>query len=195
MNIGSAEKGSNYNYFRDYDPGIGRYVESDPLGLTPGPNTYAYVGSTPLVYIDSTGQVRAAIGEIDKGINTVVCNGRGGVEVLLDDPMNSDVPCIVDCLKVHEASHRKDALRLNPTVCRGIPKGVGLSWEDREQLSSEERAHQAELKCLEAKLRANPCNRCKKQIENRIRDIKIEFLPYYKKGQDPFRFNPRLLGK
>ncbi len=31
-----SEKGSNYNYFRDYDPSIGRYVESDPIGLRGG---------------------------------------------------------------------------------------------------------------------------------------------------------------
>ncbi len=29
-----AETGLHYNYFRDYDPTIGRYVESDPIGLT-----------------------------------------------------------------------------------------------------------------------------------------------------------------
>jgi RHS repeat-associated protein len=28
-----AETGYNYNYFRDYDPMIGRYIESDPIGL------------------------------------------------------------------------------------------------------------------------------------------------------------------
>jgi len=27
------ETGLHYNYFRDYDPGIGRYIESDPIGL------------------------------------------------------------------------------------------------------------------------------------------------------------------
>jgi RHS repeat-associated protein len=28
-----AETGLNYDNFRDYDPGTGRYVESDPIGL------------------------------------------------------------------------------------------------------------------------------------------------------------------
>ena len=28
-----AETGLNYNYFRDYDPAIGRYIQSDPIGL------------------------------------------------------------------------------------------------------------------------------------------------------------------
>jgi RHS repeat-associated protein len=31
-----AETGLHYNYFRDYDPGVGRYVESDPIGLQGG---------------------------------------------------------------------------------------------------------------------------------------------------------------
>jgi len=26
------ETGLHYNYFRDYDPGTGRYIESDPMG-------------------------------------------------------------------------------------------------------------------------------------------------------------------
>ncbi|HKT32478.1 MAG TPA: RHS repeat-associated core domain-containing protein [Gammaproteobacteria bacterium] len=28
-----AETGHDYNYFRDYDPTVGRYIESDPLGV------------------------------------------------------------------------------------------------------------------------------------------------------------------
>jgi RHS repeat-associated protein len=45
----------NYNYFRDYDPSIGRYVESDPTGLRAGLNTYAYVAQNPLARKDVYG--------------------------------------------------------------------------------------------------------------------------------------------
>ncbi len=50
-----AETGTHYNYFRDYDPAIGRYEQSDPIGLPGGMNTYAYVNSAPLKYADSLG--------------------------------------------------------------------------------------------------------------------------------------------
>jgi RHS repeat-associated protein len=49
------ETGTHYNYFRNYDPGIGRYVESDPVGLDGGINTFVYASANPLAEIDPKG--------------------------------------------------------------------------------------------------------------------------------------------
>ncbi len=50
-----AETSTHYNYFRDYDPLIGRYLQSDPIGLEGGINTYAYAENNPLRYADPLG--------------------------------------------------------------------------------------------------------------------------------------------
>lgn len=49
------ETGLAYNYFRDYDPVTGRYVESDPIGLDGGLNPYLYAEGNPLAYFDPYG--------------------------------------------------------------------------------------------------------------------------------------------
>jgi RHS repeat-associated protein len=46
------ETNLNYNMRRDYNQSIGRYVESDPIGLRAGLNTYAYVSNKPLIAKD-----------------------------------------------------------------------------------------------------------------------------------------------
>jgi RHS repeat-associated protein len=53
-----AETGLHYNYFRDYAASEGRYIESDPLGLDAGEDTYAYAFATPVSSFDSLGLIR-----------------------------------------------------------------------------------------------------------------------------------------
>jgi RHS repeat-associated protein len=51
------ETGLAYNNARDYDASSGRYVESDPIGLLGGVNTYAYVTAKPLSLVDPSGKI------------------------------------------------------------------------------------------------------------------------------------------
>jgi RHS repeat-associated protein len=52
-----AESTLHYNYFRDYEPQAGRYVQSDPIGLAGGSSTYGYVNGRPLVWSDHNGLI------------------------------------------------------------------------------------------------------------------------------------------
>jgi len=71
-----------YNYHRDYDPSLGRYIQSDPIGLSGGLNTYGYVGANPLMRADP----------LAFGINMGECFGSDSAQYWADKALNSGNP-------------------------------------------------------------------------------------------------------
>lgn len=75
----NAESGLHYNYFRDYDPELGRYIQGDPIGLAGGINTYGYVGGNPLSYVDPYGLSKLTISD---GDSTITLDNPSAVQLI-----------------------------------------------------------------------------------------------------------------
>gem|GEM_PF-3526696 len=95
--IEDSETAFFQNWHREYDPELGRYVQSDPIGLLGGINTYGYVGGNPVMYVDPMGLDFKEPGTI--GAGRIVGSVPNGFKYVVDlppdptDPAASQVLC------------------------------------------------------------------------------------------------------
>jgi len=171
----------SYYRARYYDASVGRFVAEDPVGFDADPNFYRYVRNNPTIFIDPAGlQIPGmADGTLppDPRANTIVCDGHGHIRVqigfpeTLGDGSPKAIQCLIGCARVHEESHRADALASNPKVCKGKGlKGRIVASEPPATRASEVRADDAELDCLRNEL-DHGCKGCGPIILERVTEV------------------------
>ena len=108
------ETSLHYNFHRDYNPALGRYMQSDPIGLEGGENFYAYVKGNPVAEIDSDGLNPAAgamaggmVGGPAGAAAGAIIGSTIGVITYLCYEYDQVERCKERCVKKHEEDYSK----------------------------------------------------------------------------------------
>ncbi len=121
-----AETSTHYNYFRDYDPTIGRYTESDPTGLSGGINTYGYGLANPIRNIDPTGEVAIVLAPALTGVAEACIAAISGL--LLASNLTGDTPDEGSAARQREYEAYKQACSGLGQPPPGLSRCAELAW-------------------------------------------------------------------
>jgi uncharacterized protein RhaS with RHS repeats len=171
-----------YYRARYYDSASGRFLSEDPVGFASEVDFYTYVRNNPIYLIDPRGLQAATGGPAPPNVNTVVCNGRGGIRIQIGSPPPAQAACAEQCMRAHEQQHIRDLNAANPRVCKGIADGiiVGFSSDNPKQTATTEiAASNVEIVCLKKLLQQSACeDNCKKSLLNQ----RIKQMEDYRNG-------------
>jgi len=104
-----AETGLHYNYFRDYEPGTGRYVESDPIGLRGGSNTFGYALQNPgRTFDEYGGQASTAFGQAIGAGGAATAGAAGSGRNGNGAASNQDFVCMLSPNRCNQPSPATD---------------------------------------------------------------------------------------
>lgn len=153
---------------RFYSDSLGRFLQTDLLRFEADDvNLYRYVRNNPVNQTDALGLL--STGGKDPGLNTIVCDGSGGIRVQLGNIGGNK--CLADCAQKHEEVHIADALAINKDICKGKEDGICILWTPEERKPSEVKASDAEIDCLKEKLKNNCPKECVEEVKARIKQM------------------------
>ncbi len=118
-----GDAGATLQLLRDHDPAIGRYTQSDPIGLSGGVNTYTYVRGNPVRFYDP------------KGLKIYVCtrsgfrppeNALGNHSYLYDDQTNRFCGFINSSGVGNPEQEERGPFGNPPDSCKEVPNSMGL---------------------------------------------------------------------
>lgn len=138
-----AESGLWYNGFRDYDATIGRYIQSDPIGLFGGLNTYSYAEGNPISLVDPFGL--EGVGSHNNGTGEKMTWERG-VNIRADFVKVEVSFFVFSVSRTFSKSGRmffgRSVVRPYPMPKLGLQASISVGWLNQCEVPSGDRVDQ-----------------------------------------------------